>query len=66
MTTSHSTQQLKDGRGNALREEQALCRHAIESEAYDSMSDRAWVVLCEQVALEARLQRNKDAVPGRA
>ena len=33
---------------NAMHREQALCRLALESEDYDTMSDEEWVSLCER------------------
>jgi hypothetical protein len=37
-----------------LSEEQRLCNDALASHKFDTISDEAWVALCEQVALEAR------------
>lgn len=33
---------------NAMRREQELCRLALESDIYDTMSDDEWVSLCER------------------
>ncbi len=61
MRTSHCTHSTKGGRDTSLREEQDFCRRALESDAYDSMSDKEWVALCEQVATEARQAIERDA-----
>lgn len=37
-----------------VRQEQALCRRALESGSFDAMSDQAWVTLCENVGAKAR------------
>lgn len=44
----------KSGRSDSLREEQAFCRDAMESEQYDLLSDEEWVALCEKVSVTAR------------
>ncbi len=41
-------------RRNKLDNEQVLCNEAIESDAYDQLSDKAWVMLCEEVAAKER------------
>jgi hypothetical protein len=33
---------------NAMLREQELCRLALESDTYDTMSDEEWVSLCER------------------
>jgi hypothetical protein len=33
---------------NAMIREQELCRLALESDTYDTMSDEEWVSLCER------------------
>ena len=30
--------------------EQALCRAALDSDAFDELTDRQWVAMCEQAA----------------
>jgi len=41
--------------------EQALCLAALESGEYDGMTDKEWVLLCEEVAKKtADLSRMKD------
>lgn len=37
---------------NAMLREQELCRLALESDAYDTMSDEEWVSLCERTGKE--------------
>ena len=54
MVTADKIRSTKGGREQTVLEEQALCRQAVESGAFDSMSDEDWVALCEQVAQEAR------------
>ena len=61
MSIPHDIRSAKGGRDKSVREEQAFCRRALESQAYDSMSDREWVFLCEQVATEARQAVERDA-----
>ena len=65
MNTRHDSHSTKRGRDNLLQAEQILCDKALESSAYDSMSDRDWVALCEQVATEARqaMKRDDTAAP---
>lgn len=53
----------KRGRDDSVRAEQDFCYEALESEAYDSMSDSEWVALCEQVATEARQAAEQDDGP---
>jgi hypothetical protein len=48
------TRSGKTDRDTSIREEQDLCKRAMDSDTYDSMSDNAWVALCEQVATNAR------------
>ena len=44
-----STQPDKIGHDtNAVIREQELCRLALESDTYDTMSDEEWVSLCER------------------
>jgi len=37
-----------------LNEEQRLCNDALESRAFDAISDDEWVAMCERVAADAR------------
>lgn len=60
MSTPHQTHSAKGGRDTAVGEEQAFCLQALESGAYDSISDGAWVALCEQVATKARQVAEQD------
>lgn len=60
MSTPHQTRSTKGGRDTAVGEEQAFCLQALESGAYDSISDGAWVALCEQVATKARHVAERD------
>lgn len=39
--------------------EQLLCTKALNSTAYDSMTDKEWVALCEDVAGHARREKQK-------
>lgn len=41
----------------ARAREQDFCRRALETDAYDTMSDRAWIAACEQAAASARSGR---------
>jgi hypothetical protein len=61
MSTSDDTGAVKAGRDFSLGEEQIFCRHALESGTYDSMSDKAWVALCEGVATDAREAKKLEA-----
>jgi hypothetical protein len=54
VTDHPRTHRPKNGKSDSLLKEQALCRKALESETYDSMSDKAWVALCEEVGTKAR------------
>ncbi len=42
--------------------EQQLCSDALQSTSYDHMTDKEWIALCEQVAVEAReVKASSDA-----
>lgn len=36
----------------SIQREQALCQDAIESDAYDALTDKQWVELCERTGRE--------------
>lgn len=55
MSTPREAHPIRDNREHSIHEEQALCLRAVESGKYDSMSDKSWIALCEQVAKDARL-----------
>jgi len=50
MTTSHEYKTSSRGRDGALNEEQSFCLAALESGAFDDMSDQEWVAVCERIA----------------
>ncbi len=54
MNSPHEAHPIRDSREHSIHEEQALCLRAVESGKYDSMSDKSWIALCEQVAKDAR------------
>jgi hypothetical protein len=54
METLHKPKPPKNSRDCSTREEQILCLEALESGAYDDMSDQEWVALCERLAADAR------------
>lgn len=54
METSSPLRTAKHVRPTLLNEEQTLCLEALESGAYDNMSDQEWVALCERLAADAR------------
>ena len=41
-------------RKNGIEEEQSLCNEALKSEDLDTLSDVAWVALCEEAAAKGR------------
>ena len=62
-TTSTKTQT----RRSPLNEEQLLCHEALESSAFDSISDDQWVAMCELVASKGRRAIDPEqisALPG--
>jgi hypothetical protein len=54
MISPDNGSQKAQNRRNALNEEQILCNEALESSAFDSISDDQWVALCEQAASKGR------------
>lgn len=54
METQSLSKAVKHARAHALSDEQSLCLKALESGAYDDMSDQEWVALCERLAADAR------------
>ena len=54
MSSLSKTKAPRNGRDHSLREEQTFCRQALESGAYNTMTDKEWVEVCERVATEAR------------
>ena len=54
MITPDKGSQKAQNRRNALNEEQILCHEALESTAFDTISDDQWVALCEQAASKGR------------
>jgi hypothetical protein len=50
--TERDRQQLRDA-------EQQLCSEALQSTSYDHMTDKEWIALCEQVAVQARDEKVK-------
>ncbi len=46
-------------RKHSLDAEQLLCTKALNSTSYDSMTDKEWVALCEDVAGQARKEKRK-------
>lgn len=61
METSTPLRAAKHVRGPQVNEEQTLCLEALESGAYDDMSDQEWVALCERLAADARHHDDPDA-----
>lgn len=60
METPSPVRAAKHARATLANEEQSLCLEALESGAYDDMSDQEWVALCERLAADAR---HHDAPP---
>jgi hypothetical protein len=54
MDTSPLVKSLKLARDHSITNEQTLCLEALESGAYDDMSDQEWVALCEKLASDSR------------
>ncbi len=62
MITPDNGSQKAQNRRNALNEEQILCNEALESTAFDTISDDQWVAMCEQAASKGR--HTADVGPG--
>jgi len=60
MGNSKHQSSIVGSRRNGIHEEQRLCNEALESGAYDSVSDKDWVELCEQVATKGRKGPDSD------
>ena len=54
MENSSPVKSVKHARNHSISEEQTLCLEAMESGAYDDMTDQEWVALCERLAADAR------------
>lgn len=60
VTTLNEIHSKKGGRSDSVRDEQSLCRSAMESGKYDLLSDEEWVTLCETVSVTARKNAGDD------